>query len=172
MRSNSSLLWTLGFEIAYRLEIKDRGTGQCPDCFTIVFEIFEMIFLPIHVSRWSWQMPARLLSNAERMSLRCSLSRRCSCWPSLMPNSSKRYSMTWSSDMLLLRSSSYSRHEMFSPRGVSSSSESSYCTMGSERVIHNNEGRVGCTLLPLLSGILKLVLKKFCTSSIDSIISV
>lgn len=53
MRSNSSLLWTLGFEIAYRLEIKDRGTGQCPDCFTIVFEIFEMIFLPIHVSRWS-----------------------------------------------------------------------------------------------------------------------
>ena len=53
MRSNSSLLWTLGFEIAYRLEIKDRGTGQCPDCFTIVFEIFEMIFLPIPVSRWS-----------------------------------------------------------------------------------------------------------------------
>lgn len=123
MRSNSSLLWTLGFEIAYRLEIKDRGTGQCPDCFTIVFEIFEMIFLPIHVSRWSWQMPARLLSNAERMSLRCSLSRRCSFWPSLMPNSSKRYSMTWSSDMLLLRSSSYSRHEMFSPRGGSTSSE-------------------------------------------------
>ena len=53
MRSNSSLLWTLGFEIAYRLEIKDRGTGQCPDCFTIVFEIVEMIFVPIPVSRWS-----------------------------------------------------------------------------------------------------------------------
>ena len=82
-----------------------------------------MIFLPIPVSRWSWRMPARLLSNAERMSLRCSLSRRCSCWPSLMPNSSKRYSMTWSSDMLLLRSSSYSRHETCSPRGVSTSSE-------------------------------------------------
>ena len=31
----------------------DTGTGQCPDCFKIVFEIFEMIFLPIPVSRWS-----------------------------------------------------------------------------------------------------------------------
>ena len=33
--------------------LKDRGTGHCPDCFKIVFEIFEMIFLPIPVSRWS-----------------------------------------------------------------------------------------------------------------------
>ena len=47
----------------------------------------------------------------ERMALRYSL------------NSSKRYSMTWSSDMLLLRSSSYSRHETCLPRGVSASSE-------------------------------------------------
>lgn len=51
------------------------------------------------------------------MSLRCSLSRRCSCWPPLMPYSSNRYSMTWSFDILLLRSSSYSRHETFSSRG-------------------------------------------------------
>ena len=33
------------------------------------------------------------------------------------------YSMTWLSDMLLLRSSSYSRHETCSPKGVSTSSE-------------------------------------------------
>ena len=31
----------------------DRGTGHCPGWFKIVFEIFEMIFLPIPVSRWS-----------------------------------------------------------------------------------------------------------------------
>lgn len=31
----------------------DRGTGQCPGWFKIVFEIFEMVFLPIPVSRWS-----------------------------------------------------------------------------------------------------------------------
>ena len=65
------------------------------------------------------QEKSPLLSNAERMSLRCSLSSRCSYWPSLMPNSSKRYCMTWSSDMLQLRSSSYSRHETCSPWGSS-----------------------------------------------------
>ena len=48
----------------------DRGTGHCPGWFKIVFEIFEMIFLPIPVSRWSLQTPARLLSNAERMALK------------------------------------------------------------------------------------------------------
>ena len=31
----------------------DRGTGHCPGWFKIVFEILEMIFLPIPVSRWS-----------------------------------------------------------------------------------------------------------------------
>ena len=35
--------------ILWTLLIEDTGTGQCPDCF----EIFEMIFLPIPVSRWS-----------------------------------------------------------------------------------------------------------------------
>ena len=46
-------IWKGSQPFIYRCAPRGTRTGHCPDCFKIVFEIFEMIFLPIPVSRWS-----------------------------------------------------------------------------------------------------------------------